>query len=163
MRTVLLLALALAAGSAVAGSHTKPAAKPAARPPVERAVLPLPAADEAQVAAAAQAHYGAYACEFGQTLEVVPTPDHPGYADVLFAKRRYTTRPVLSATGALRLEDVGARALLVQIPFKSMLMDTVEGHRLVDGCVHEAQAQARASAVDAPPPPSLGIAPAAAR
>jgi hypothetical protein len=49
---------------------------------------------------------------------------------------------VRSTTGALRLEEVGAGPmLLVQIPAKSMLMDTVRGRRIVDACVHEEQAK----------------------
>ena len=47
-----------------------------------------------------------------------------------------------SSTGALRLEEVGnGPMLMVQIPAKSMLMDTVRGRRIVDACVHETQAK----------------------
>ena len=42
-------------------------------------------------------------------------------------------KPVLSSTGAVRLEDTQGRALLVQIAQKSMLMDVKAGRRLVDG------------------------------
>jgi len=48
-------------------------------------------------------------------------------------------KPVLSSTGALRLEDVKGVGLLIQIANKSMLMDTKAGKRLVDDCVHEKQ------------------------
>jgi hypothetical protein len=51
-------------------------------------------------------------------------------------------KPVRSSTGALRLEEVGnGPMLMVQIPTKSMLMDTVRGRRIVDACVHEMQAK----------------------
>ena len=46
-------------------------------------------------------------------------------------------KPVLSSTGAVRLEDVEPNTLLVQILTKSMLMDQKAGRRLVDGCTHE--------------------------
>jgi hypothetical protein len=48
-------------------------------------------------------------------------------------------KPVMSSTGALRLEDVKGRMLMIQIANKSMVMDTKIGQRLVDGCVHEKQ------------------------
>ena len=48
-------------------------------------------------------------------------------------------KPVLSSTGALRLEDVKGRMLMLQIANKSMLLDTQVGQRIVDGCVHEKQ------------------------
>jgi hypothetical protein len=48
-------------------------------------------------------------------------------------------KPVLSSTGALRLEDVKGRMLMIQIANKSMVMDTQIGQRLVDGCMHEKQ------------------------
>ena len=51
-------------------------------------------------------------------------------------------KPVRSSTGALRLEEVaGGPMLMVQIPSKSMLMDTVRGRRIVDACIHEEQAK----------------------
>jgi hypothetical protein len=53
--------------------------------------------------------------------------------------RTWTMKPVLSHTGALRLEDVKGRMLMLQIANKSMLMDTQIGQRVVDNCVHEKQ------------------------
>ena len=51
-------------------------------------------------------------------------------------------KPVRSSTGAVRLEEVGnGPMLMVQIPTKSMLMDTARGRRIVDACVHEMQAR----------------------
>ena len=59
-------------------------------------------------------------------------------------------KPVLSSTGALRLEDVRGRMLMLQIANKSMLMDAQIGQRLVDGCVHEKQRAATAAAAGQP-------------
>jgi len=53
--------------------------------------------------------------------------------------KTFVTKPVLSSTGALRLEDVKGVGLLLQIANKSMLMDTRQGVRLVDACTHEKQ------------------------
>ena len=60
------------------------------------------------------------------------------------------TESVLSSTGALRLEDVKGQALLLQIAYKSMLMDVKAGRRMVDECVHEKQAMAKKAAEGQP-------------
>ena len=44
-------------------------------------------------------------------------------------------KPVLSSTGAVRLEDVKGTTLMVQIASKSMLLNVKTGTRLVDECV----------------------------
>ncbi len=137
------------AGTTKSTKASKPAAKPAPAAPA------LPAADAEQVAAAGIAHMGDYDCEFGETVSVLATPGHEGYVDVRHKKAAYTMKPVLSSTGALRLEDVHGRILMLQIANKSMLMDTKIGQRLVDGCVHEKQREAAAK----PATTSLGIEP----
>lgn len=118
----------------------------------------VPAGDD-QRAAAALAHYGDYACEFSQTVSVQRHPAQEAYVEVTFGRGRYVMKPVLSSTGALRLEDVAGRMLMIQIASKSMLMDTQVGRRLVDECVHEQQRLARAAAASAPPAPGIGIDP----
>jgi hypothetical protein len=148
---VILLALAVCLG-AQAGSKRKPVRAPAPEPePV------LAAAQGEQIAAAALTYFGDYACEFGQHLMIGLTPNHDGYVDVTFGKAKYTMKPLLSSTGALRLEDVRGRMLLLQIAFKSMLMDIQAGHRVVDDCVHEKQIEARRLAASKPAEPGLGI------
>jgi hypothetical protein len=50
-------------------------------------------------------------------------------------------KPVRSNTGAVRLEQVGnGPMLMLQIPTKSMLLDTRRGRRILDACVHAEQA-----------------------
>jgi hypothetical protein len=116
----------------------KAAVKKAARPaPVAEA--PLSAADDEQKAAAGLAHLGDYACEFNQTVKVAINNLSPGYVDVVHNKQTWIMKPVLSSTGALRLEDVKGRMLMIQIANKSMVMDTQVGQRVVDGCQHEKQ------------------------
>ena len=44
-------------------------------------------------------------------------------------------RPVLSTTGAVRLEDVKGETLMVQIATKSMLLNVKTARRIVDECV----------------------------
>ena len=105
-----------------------PAKKPAKVPP---AAAGLPAATPEQMSAAERTLVGPYACEFNQSVMVEPTPKSPGYIDVKHQKAVYTMKPVLSSTGALRLEDVKGGTLFLQIANKSMLMDTKAGKRLV--------------------------------
>lgn len=147
-------AVAHAQASAPAAKPAAPAAKPAApakkatkaapkAPPVE---VPLPAADADQLKAAAMTHIGSYQCEMGQAVELTANPKYEGYVDVAFKKAKYTMKPVLSSTGALRLEDVKGQTLMLQIAYKSMLMDVKVGQRLVDDCVHEKQAAAKKAA-----------------
>ena len=132
---------------------TKPAAKatkPAAKAPAKKAAAPveepLAKAEGEQLAAAAMTYFGDYACEFDQSVSIGVTPKNDGYVDVHFKAQTWTMKPVLSSTGALRLEDVKGRMLMLQIANKSMLMDTKVGQRVVDGCVHASQRAAAATA-----------------
>ncbi len=131
----------------LAAEPAKPAAKPAPKPvPAAKAAPGLAAANEEQIQAAGMVHYGAYQCEFTQTVSVALNAKTPGYVDVSLKKDTWTMKPVLSSTGALRLEDVKGRMLMLQIANKSMLMDVQVGRRLVDDCVHEKQQASHAAA-----------------
>jgi hypothetical protein len=166
LSTALLLAAAATAQTAPAKpatKATKPAAKASAKKPAPApAQAPLPKAEGEQLAAASMTHFGDYACEFDQTVNVNVTPKNDGYVDVRFKARTWTMKPVLSSTGALRLEDVKGQMLMLQIANKSMLMDTKLGQRVVDACVHEKQRQAVADAATRPPGEALLQAGAAA-
>jgi hypothetical protein len=98
----------------------------------------LPVANDEQKAAYQRVHLGDYQCELGQSVHIKPHATE-GYAEVAFKRYKFTMKPVLSSTGAIRLEDVSGRALMVQIANKSMLMDQKVGQRLVDECVHANQ------------------------
>jgi len=126
---------------------TAPLAASAQRPPA------LPPAGGEQIAAASLTHFGDYQCEGGQRLSVTLNRALDGFVDVAFQGSVHTMRPVLSHTGAVRLEDVRGRMLVVQIPTKSMMFDTRLGRRVVDDCLHEAQRQAAAT----PPAAGQGI------
>jgi len=168
-------ALLLAAGlvcaePSVQGNNTKPAAAKATtakstakKTPVKPAgPAPLAEASPEQLAAAQQTYMGHYDCEFKQSVEITPNAKHAGYIDVAFLKQVFTMKPVLSSTGALRLEDVTGRTLMVQIANKSMLLDVSAGRRMVDECIHPQQRAAieAARAASAVPAGGLGIAPA---
>lgn len=136
-----LLALpsaALAADAKPAAPKAVPAKAPAARKaPVARAPVDPgpPAAGPDQLAVADQVYYGSHECEFNQTAQVEKNSRHAGYVDVKQGKAVYLMKPVLSSTGAIRLEDVKGQTLMVQIASKSMLLDVKAGRRIVDDCV----------------------------
>jgi hypothetical protein len=138
--SVLALAIALPAAAQTAAKPPPPKAVPkAARKPAPPVEQPPPAANDEQKAAATLAHVGDYACEFDQTVSVGPSAKHEGYLDVKHKAQTWVMKPVLSSTGALRLEDIKGRMLMIQIANKSMVMDSQIGQRLVDGCTHEKQ------------------------
>jgi hypothetical protein len=119
------------------------AAKPAntPNPGLVNQLPTLPVADVEQLLAASMALVGPYDCEFKQALSVTKHQVE-GYVVATFSSKAYTMKPVRSSTGAIRLEEVGnGPMLMVQIPTKSMLMDTARGRRIVDACVHEMQAK----------------------
>ncbi len=152
-----LAALALSIGIApiAATAETTPAKKPVARsksaarapskkavkavvpPPVEYA--PAEAATAEQIDAAERVYYGVYDCEFKQTINITKSPKFPAYVDVKHAGAVYIMKPVLSSTGAIRLEDIRGETLMVQISSKSMLLNVKTAHRLVDDCVSPRQ------------------------
>ena len=140
--TVAATALCLSTSWALAAAPAAPAKQARKAPPV----VVLAEASPEQLDAAERTHFGTYACEFNQSIDVGMNPKTPGYVDVKYQKDTYTMKPVQSSTGALRLEDVKGKTLLLQIANKSMLMDVKAGHRIVDACVHESQREAALAA-----------------
>lgn len=114
----------------------------------------LPEATAEQMVAAERVLTGRYDCEFGKRVSVVPDAVK-GYFKLQLGKQAWTMKPVLSNTGAVRLEDVKGAALLIQILTKSMLMDPKRGQRMVDGCVHQTQRAAEAELAKQPPRESI--------
>jgi hypothetical protein len=84
-------------------------------------------------------YYGKYDCEFNQSIDITQSPKHSDYVDLRIGKSDWLMKPVLSSTGAIRLEDVKGETLLVQIAAKSMLLNVKSGHRIVDACVSPRQ------------------------
>jgi len=123
-------------------------------PTTAEQIAALPPADDAQKAAAELVHYGHYVCDEKFEVFVERNPVAHAYVDVRYKRDVWVMKPVASATGAIRLEDPRGRVLLVQIPFKSMLLNTQTGQRIVDSCQHdiqrEAQQQSRLEAAAAP-------------
>lgn len=137
------VAKAKAKGSKAAkhrASHAK--AGHAAAAAAALAPIAVQAADSQQLAAFERVNLGVSQCEFRQTVSINKSAQHPGYLDLDFKGKQWLMKPVLSSTGALRLEDVRGETLFIQIRNKSMLMNQKSGQRLVDGCVHPSQLQA---------------------
>lgn len=133
--TGLALAQTTAPAKPVAKKTAKAAPKAVAKAPVDL----TPAAGPEQVDAAQRVFYGAYDCETDQKLDIVADPKHEHYVEVKHLKSVFTMKPVLSTTGAIRLEDVRGETLMVQIAAKSMLLNVKTGHRIVDACVSAKQ------------------------
>ena len=132
------LPAAIAQTAPAKAAATKPAKKKSApAKPAEPA--PPEAANAEQIEAAGRVYYGIYACEFNQAINIAASPKYPSYVDVKHGKADYVMKPVLSSTGAIRLEDVRGETLMVQISSKSMLLNVKTGQRLVDDCISPKQ------------------------
>jgi hypothetical protein len=99
-------------------------------------------------------HTGRMVCELGNFVSVTPDPQQPSRFVVQMKKNTYLMTPVETTTGAVRLEDAQAGAMWLQLPHKSMLMNSKLGQRMADECQSEHQTVA-AHAMKLNPPPSL--------
>ena len=122
-----------------AAKKAKTSAKKKVAEPKEEPEIAVVDADEQQLLAAKEVHLGESGCDFDQKIKLDANTKHPGYVDVSFNNKKYIMKPVMSSTGALRLEDVRSEALMIQISSKTMLMNQKTGQRLVDNCVHADQ------------------------
>ena len=122
---------------------------------------PVPDA-KVQEAVAGEVHTGHMVCELGNSVTVMPDPQKPAHFIVQMKKNTYHMSPVETTTGAVRLEDAQAGAMWLQLPHKSMLMNSKLGQRMADECQNDHQT-AVAHAMKLDPPPSLLDGPALAK
>lgn len=131
----------------------KPAAKPAAKSaPTKATAAPMdPAAafTEAQIAMANQVQIGRADCEFKQYVMIERVHPEGGNFRVKHQSVTYTMVPEETSTGAVRLYDKKTGVVWLQIPVKSMLMNSKAGRRMVDACTHPEQRLAQARADEA--------------
>lgn len=97
------------------------------------------AVSENQLAIASRVLTGQARCEFSQHVSVEPHADRPGTFMVAFKNTTYTMVPEETTTGAVRLFDKKAGVVWLQIPSKSMLMNSKLGQRMVDSCTQTEQ------------------------
>jgi len=177
--TPLLLAcwgLSVDASAQNAGAKTS---KPAAKPAKQRQAAPAnsvsrieirstatqmaagiaaaeAALEPAELAIAESVHTGVMPCEMGTSVTLASDPAAPGYFDMHGKNFRFRMVPVITVTGAIRLEDRQAGAVWLQLPNKSMLMNQKIGQRMADGCMSQSQLVVAQAMKDAPPPDLLG-------
>jgi hypothetical protein len=177
--TCKVLVLASAGWALTAGANTPQPAKPkvqqsAAKPQTAQAARvakvapvatagavaaaaapkPLEPLGDAELAIAANVYVGVMPCELGQSVEVQADPAAPGHFHLRLKQERFHLRPVVSSSGAVRLEDPAKGAVWIQLANKSMLMSQKLGRRLVDECMGPVQ-QAMAEQLKRNPAPHL--------
>lgn len=190
----LVLAQSSTASTAAATAATQPAAKHVtrhasrhvakAKPKVStnrqnlksaamNAAAGMEAADAAltpqELAIAQRVYVGRLPCELGATITLTADPKTPGYFDVRGKNFSYRMFPVVTSTGAVRLEDQKAGAVWLQLGNKSMLLNEKLGQRMADDCQSPAQEVVAENLKEHPAPSLLdapvktGAAPAATR
>lgn len=112
----------------------------------------------AELAIAERVDVGTLPCELGASVTLTKDPKVPGYFDMHGKNFKYRMFPVLTSTGAIRLEDQKAGAVWLQLANKSMLMNQKLGIRLADECMSPAQ-MAVAENLKLNPPASILDAP----
>ena len=157
-------ALLLISGAAFAEAKSTKSTKPAKATKV--AMLTKPAAEtpppaavaltEGQLAAAGRVYMGEASCEFGEKVQLTAIDGQPGHFMLGYKKASYHLVPEETTTGAVRLEDRRAGIVWLQIPAKSMLMNSKIGQRMADNCMHDEQRAAAAAVPSAEG--SIGIA-----
>ena len=146
-------------------------AKPADKAPLYKRAVPVAATamqasdvapEQERVVVAEQVHTGRMTCELGNFVTVTPDAQNAGAFVVQIKQHKFHMVPVVSSTGAIRLEDAQAGAMWLQLANKSMLMNSKIGQRMADECQSPDQA-AVAQAMKLAPPPSLLDGPAVAK
>ena len=140
---------------AAKAAHKPASAKPVAKPKVaHKEAPPLPPLEADLIAIAEQVHLGTIPCEMGQKVLLTADPLSPGRFYMAINQHRFHLTPVMSRTGAIRLEDPEGGAFWIQLSNKSMLMSSKLGQRLADDCQSPAQ-MAVAEAMKLAPPINL--------
>lgn len=109
----------------------KPAAEPVIEEPAE--------IDTERMAVAPQVLRGDSQCEFKQKISLTEHPTLPGRFLLEYNGLKHVLTPQPTTTGVIRLEEKRSGIVWLQVPIKSMLMDSKKGQRLADNCMHAAQ------------------------
>lgn len=158
---LLLLAIALtfpvvAAEKAASKSATKPNHAHAKH--TEPKVLEPVELSPEQMGIANKVLVGKINCELGAVVTMTNDAQSPGRFFLDMGNKRYALLPVVTSTGAVRLEEESSGAVWLQLGNKSMLMNQKEGKRLADDCMNPDQLVV-AQALERNPQPGLLDAP----
>ena len=154
---VLLLALAMAFPAVAADkAASKPAAKKThtlAKHMEPEVVAPVVLSPE-QMVIGNKVLVGKINCELGVVVMMTNDEHSPGRFFLDMGTKRYVLLPVVTSTGAIRLEEESSGAVWLQLGNKSMLMNQKEGKRLADDCMNPDQLLV-AQALERNPQPGL--------
>ena len=156
------MAMALPAHAATKPEDAKPAAVKAKRAVAKTAAVVNPEPEvlapvvlsPAQLAIADKVLVGKINCELGAVVTLTPDAQSPGRFALELGHKHFVVEPVVTSTGAVRLEDASKGAVWLQLGNKSMLMDQKEGKRLADECMAPEQLRV-AQAMERNPVPGL--------
>lgn len=154
---VLLAALVMAFPAVAADKHAaKVTHTPAKHAPPE-VLAPVVLLPE-QTAIANKVLVGKINCELGAVVTMTNDEHSPGRFFLDMGAKRYVLLPVVTSTGAVRLEEESGGAVWLQLGNKSMLMNQKEGKRIADDCMNPDQLLV-AQALERNPQPGLLDAP----
>lgn len=117
---------------------------------------------EAHLAVAQRVYQGEFPCELSGKVSVQADAQQAGRFVVTSAGQRFVMVPVITTTGAVRLEDPQAGAVWLQLANKSMLMNQRQGKRLADACMSPEQVAMARAMEESPVPGLLDASPAPA-
>ena len=138
-----------------AGSKSLGKTKAAMKPPVaSKESEPHATLSDDQLAVAQRVVLGKVPCELGAHVALSAHPLSQGWFVLEHGRQRFHMAPVLTSTGAIRLEEAASGAVWLQLANKSMLMDQKQGRRLADACMNADQV-AVADAMMRSPAPNL--------
>jgi hypothetical protein len=158
--SILLVSLLIAVQShaAVGDNANKPAVKSvrtAGKTPISVPVHEIPAPEvlsAEQLAIAERVQVGTSRCELAVVVTIRIDARTAGRFVLDAGHKRYTLDPVVTSTGAVRLEDVTTGAVWIQLANKSMLMNQKLGQRIADDCMNPQQALVAQALLKAPAP-----------
>lgn len=93
----------------------------------------------AELAIAEKIYRGKIQCELGASVVVDADSKSPGYFIVSTGHYKFRMVPVITSSGAVRLEDAKGGGVWIQLLNKSMLMHQKIGARLADDCMSPEQ------------------------
>jgi hypothetical protein len=144
------LSLALMFGLTAAQAQVAPQNRASAKQKVNSvAQKPQPVApvEAVQYAALSPEHLnvakdvvtGRFPCELAAHVVVTANPHSEGRFILELGRDKHFLEPVLTSTGAVRLEDVKTGVTWLQLANKSMLLNQQLGKRLADACMNDDQ------------------------